>query len=216
MPSLFKSKAKSNDDTTSQPTHRPNASVHEAPPAYAAVQPPQNPPDAVDITAAFSSLNISPTPQDPTVDTCLAHLKLLFALQSLKEDVGYTDGLWGIWDSRAGGPDSDIDTDLPDDSLPPSAAAAPDITGSPGEKGKIPPSDLQKIRLSKIREKRWALFVARAVDRYEAWWNTFPKKMLREADMNDQSGAKYHHFVDETAYLRWTQEMLPPLDVLMV
>ncbi|KAG6369007.1 hypothetical protein INS49_003226 [Diaporthe citri] len=220
MPSLFKSKAKSNgeskDDTPSQPTHRPNGSLHEAPPAYAAAQPVQNPPDVVDITAAFSSLNISPTPQDPTVDTCLAHLKLLYALQSLKEDVGYTDGLWDIWDSRADGQDSDIDTELPDDLLPPSAAEAVDLRGSQGEKGRLAPSDIQKIRLSKIREKRWALFVARAVDRYEAWWNVFPKTMLREADMNDQSGAKYHHFVDETAYLRWTQDMLPPLDVLMV
>lgn len=217
MPSLFKSsKAKSKDDATSQPTHRPNGSLNEAPPAYAAVQPPQDAAGVVDITAAFSSLNISPDPQDPTVDTCLAHLKLLYALQSLKEDVGYTDGLWNIWDSRADGPDSDIDTDLPDDRLPPIAAAAPDISASKAEKEKIPPSDLQKIRLSKIREKRWALFVARAVDRYEAWWNTFPKTMLREADMDDQSGSKYHHFVDETAYLRWTQDMLPPLDVLMV
>lgn len=224
MPSLFKSKAKANGDAPSQPTHRPNGSLHEAPPAYAAVQPGQqqpppsasDPSDAVDITAAFSSLNISPAPQDPTVETCLAHLKLLFALQSLKEDVGYTDGLWDIWDSRADGPDSDIDTELPDDRLPPSAASAGDISGLQGEKGRIAPDDLRKIRLSKIREKRWALFVARAVDRYEAWWNVFPKTMLREADMSDKSGAKYHEFVNETAYLRWTQDMLPPLDVLMV
>ena len=229
MPSLFKSKAKStaksNDDTPSQPTHRPNDSLHEAPPAYAAVQPGQQPPtsasdstDAVDITAAFSSLNISPTPQDPTVETCLAHLKLLYAVQSLKDDVGYTDGLWNIWDSRADGADSDIDTELPNDSLPTSTsvAVAADLNGSQGEKNGVTSADLHKIRLSKIREKRWALFVARAVDRYEAWWNVFPKTMLREADMSDKSGAKYHGFVNETAYLRWTQDMLPPLDVLMV
>lgn len=29
----------------------------------------------------------------PDANTCLAHLKLLSALQTLKEDVGYTDGL---------------------------------------------------------------------------------------------------------------------------
>lgn len=223
MPSLFKSKPRSDDDASSQPTHRPNGSLHEAPPAYTAVQPAQqppasasHPPDAVDITAAFASLDISPTPHDPTIETCLAHLKLLYALQALKEDVGYTDGLWNIWDNRADGPDSDIDTGLPDDRLPPSAAAAPDLSGPKGEKQREGPSELQKIRLSKIREKRWALFVARAVDRYESWWNVFPKTMLREADMTEGSGAKYHNFVDETAYLRWTQGMLPPLDVLMV
>lgn len=227
MPSLFKSiskaKAKSNDkqdDAPAKPTNRPNGSVDDAPPAYAAVQPgqPAPPSDApdVDITAAFANLSISSTPKDPTVETCLAHLKLLYALQSLKEDVGYMDGLWNIWDSRADGPDSDIEAELPPDSVPPPAATvAADSKGSQ-EQNKIPSADAKKIRLSKIREKRWALFVARAVDRYEAWWNVFPKTMLREADMNDNSGAKYHRFVDETAYLRWTQEMLPPLDVLMV
>jgi hypothetical protein len=222
MPSLFKSskakaEAKSHSDTPSQPTHRPNTnSVPDAPPAYTAVQAEQQSPDVVDITAAFSTLNISPKPQDPTVDTCLAHLKLLYAVQALKEDVGYTDGLWDIWDTRADGPDSDIDIELPDGHLPASVTNAQDLNGPQGEKGRIAPSDSHKIRLSKIREKRWALFVARAVDRYEAWWNVFPKTMLREADMNDKSGADYHSFVNEKAYLLWTQDMLPPLDVLMV
>lgn len=32
----------------------------------------------------------------PDANTCLAHLKLLSPLQALKEDVGYTDGLWGL------------------------------------------------------------------------------------------------------------------------
>ncbi|KAG8157449.1 hypothetical protein KVR01_012833 [Diaporthe batatas] len=210
MPSLFKSKAKSEakakDDIPPQPTHRPNDNnAQDVPPAYTQ--------DVVDITAAFSSLNISPTPHDPTDETCLAHLKLLYAVQSLKEDVGYTDGLWGIWDTRAEGPGSDIEVDLRDGRghLPESAAAGPRA-----DKTTATPSDLQKIRLSKIREKRWALFVARAVDRYEAWWNTFPRTMLTEADMVEGSGAKYHDFVNETAYLRWTEDMLPPLDVLMV
>lgn len=222
MPSLFKSskaksEAKSKDDVSTQPTHRPNDSPQDAPPAYTTAQPGQNSPPDVDITAAFSSLNISPTPQDPTVETCLAHLKLLYAVQSLKEDVGYTDGLWDIWDTRAEGSDSDIDVELPSDHLPTSVATTVDSNGSQGEKDGIAPSDLQKIRLSKIREKRWALFVARAVDRYEAWWNVFPKTMLREADMNnDELGGKYNTFVNETAYLRWTEDMLPPLDVLMV
>lgn len=217
MPSLFKSKAKSeakakDDIPPQQPTHRTNDNnAQDVPPAYTAVQPGQNPTDAVDITAAFSSLNISPTPKDPTVDTCLAHLKLLYAVQSLKEDVGYTDGLWEIWDTRADGPDSDIEVDLPN-TVNPNGSHADDNNN----KDALTPSDLQKIRLSKIREKRWALFVARAVDRYEAWWNVFPKTMLTEADMTAGSGAKYHSHVSETAYLRWTEDMLPPLDVLMV
>jgi hypothetical protein len=221
MPSLFKSsKAKSKEDAPPQPTHRPNESIQDAPPAYTTGQLQQPPPDAVDVTAAFSSLSISPTPQDPTVDICLAYLKLLYAIQSLKEDIGYTDGLWGIWDSRADGPESDVDVELAREHLPTSVATAPNSSGSGpglgGDQDGISPSDLQKMRLSKIREKRWALFVARAVDRYEAWWNVFPKTMLSEADMNDLSGANYHNHANKREYLRWTEDMLPPLDVLMV
>ncbi|KAK7951046.1 uncharacterized protein PG986_006774 [Apiospora aurea] len=37
--------------------------------------------------------------------------------------------------------------------------------------------------LVKLREKRWAVYVARAVDRYEAWWKSFVPTMLTEFDM---------------------------------
>lgn len=60
--------------------------------------------ETTNINAAFENLNLSSTiaQTTPTADQCLAHLKLLFAFQSLKEDVGYTDGLFGLWDSLAG------------------------------------------------------------------------------------------------------------------
>jgi hypothetical protein len=52
-----------------------------------------------DITAAFAALNLTNEPlRLPTADTCLAHLKLLYAFRNLKDDIGYTDGLWGIND----------------------------------------------------------------------------------------------------------------------
>lgn len=173
---------------------------------------PSGPPpraDHIDITAAFSNLSLDPSPKDPTVDTCLAHLKLLHAVQSMKEDVGYTDGLWGMWDRRA---ESDGDIDLDDVEEAASAGVAQPAT----EKTKKTPDDERKIRLSKIREKRWALFVARAVDRYEAWWATFPKVVLREHDMVQDSGSVYHDFVSPNEFMNWNETMLPPLDVLMV
>src|SRR5690242_1185923 len=68
------------------------------PPAYVEVDSDANPSSAYE--------NLSPSLfnrfLDPSAETCLAHLKLLFAIQAMKEDVGYTDGLWGLWDSRAG------------------------------------------------------------------------------------------------------------------
>ena len=54
-----------------------------------------NPPD---ITAAFSNLSLERTTSKPTTDQCIAHLKLLEAFCQLREDVGNTDGLYGIKD----------------------------------------------------------------------------------------------------------------------
>ena len=107
--------------------------------------------DIEQLNLAFSSLNVPLVAKSVTADTCLAHLKLLFAFQNLKEAVGYTDGLWQIYDSRVFPRTKDIDTLQDADKL----------------------DDQIKKNLSLLREKRWALYVARASDRYEAWWNSF-------------------------------------------
>lgn len=177
------------------------------PPAYAAA--PENGDSLVDpplqdvgveITAGFSNLYLDSKPKDPDADTCLAHLKLLFAIQTLKEDIGYTDGLWNIWDSRP-----DLDFGYTADIYPPGS-----------EIRKLTPEDKKKLSLAKIREKRWALFVARAVDRYEAWWSSLPRKALVETDMSDGQQGLYHSFVSEKHQYPWSREVLLPLDVLMV
>lgn len=157
--------------------------------------------DNVDISAAFANLSLPSTSETPEVDTCIAHLKLLFAFQSMKEDVGYTDGLWNIWDKRA-----DLDVELS-----PADLGALDARGE-----KRLPDDERKLKLSKIREKRWAVFVARAVDRYESWWASLPHSMLHEDDMNEGMPSLYNHFVTETNRWPWASHMLLPLDVLMV
>jgi hypothetical protein len=112
----------------------------------------------------------------PDVVSCLTHLKLLRAFEQLKQKIGYTDGLWDIWDSRS--------------------------------QGKI------EI-LAKLREKRWAVYVARAVDRYEAWWKSFVPDMLTEKDMlkGESKGARSANFQSFTSAhepLRWSKEILPP------
>lgn len=111
----------------------------------------------------------------PSVEACLTHLKLLRAFEGLKQKVGYTDGLWDIWDSRA--------------------------------QGKL---DI----LVKLREKRWALYVARAVNRYEVWWQSFVPRMLLEKDMIKQPGgtesSTYEGFVSQSEHIRWTTDILPP------
>lgn len=90
----------------------------------------------VDITANFAKLNLESKSTKPTVDQCIAHLKLLEAFHQLREDIATTDGLFGISDELA--------TKL----------------------------TRQDEALAKVREKRWAVYVARAADRFERWWVT--------------------------------------------
>ncbi|KAM0796411.1 hypothetical protein BDR22DRAFT_893265 [Usnea florida] len=71
------------------------------PPSYSASTS-QEPP--IDICSAFANLNLNQnaTPaQKPTPDQCLAHLKLLEAFHSLREDISQQDGLFGISDDFA-------------------------------------------------------------------------------------------------------------------
>lgn len=182
------------------------------PPAYAAMAPPQQPlpadpnsPEArAALTAAFSNLSFAASGrQEPQRDECLAHLKLLFAFQTLKEDVGYTNGLFDLWDSRAVNPDG-------------SAAAA------------VPQGTDPREVLAKVREKRWALYVARAVDRYERWWKAVQAgavdaksewcvgsvgrqgRMLVESDFRSSTGLEYGRFTTSADRISWREDMLPP------
>ncbi|KAI1313986.1 hypothetical protein F5Y03DRAFT_380844 [Xylaria venustula] len=164
-----------------------------APPSYSAAPATSVSPEEVkQLSLAFSALQLPLVAKDVTEDTCLAHLKLLFAFQNLKETVGYTDGLWNIYDSRVfpSGKDSDAlqDTDKLDDET--------------------------KKNLSLLREKRWALYIARAVDRYEAWWGSFPATPLTDNDMCEDT-PRYARFASEPPAERpWKSNMLPPLDCI--
>lgn len=162
-----------------------------APPAYTALgdaPPPTGPPKQLlpeeldQLNSAFASLSLPLVATKVEPDTCLAHLKLLFAFYGLKEDVGYTDGLWEVFNSRA------------------------DKADAKTEKKDSDPGSV----LAKLREKRWALYVARAVDRYEAWWNTFPSDPLVNSDCNSPS-PKYAYFTEGTTSKKWTSQLLPPL-----
>lgn len=158
------------------------------PPTYRIEDPPTN-----ELTASLRKLdlstrNISTTTDVPSNDECIAHLKFLSVLASLREDISETDGLFGIYDASAG------------------------AFGSNWEKAS-----------AKIREKRWAVYVARAVDRFESWFNFLPKSSVGSGQggrlrMEDiLNGRKFERLVD-TAHpkLTWTADSMPPLDVLIV
>ncbi|KAI8954979.1 hypothetical protein F4801DRAFT_587161 [Xylaria longipes] len=164
-----------------------------APPSYnAPASTSMSPDDVEQLNSAFQSLEVPLIAELVTVDTCLAHLKLLFAFQNLKEVVGYNDGLWDIYDSRV----------------------SPDRKGADVSQENEKLDDEIKKNLPLLREKRWALYVARAVDRYEAWWNSFPKLPLTEGDMVEIS-PKYVDFPwtppSDPARLARKRNVLPPL-----
>lgn len=158
------------------------ANTKEAPPSYAPIDPASNNagPSEEELTAAFSSLTISDVPRDfPDPDTCLAHLKLLSTFHDLKDDIGYTDGLFNLWDARCEMVENRDET------------------------------------LAKMREKRWALYIARAVERFENWWlqvlvNMEPSKRLESKEMVVMNPA-FVGFVRRGTPQQWTTAMLPPI-----
>lgn len=159
---------------------------------------------AEDVNAAFLHLSFKSSITDHldiryniSEDACLAHLKLLHAIQSMKEEVGYTDGLWNLWNDRGKWALDDLRAD----------ADWPAIRML--EKSNA--QTVTQVGQSRIREKRWALFVARAVDRYEAWWRSLVENdMLTEEDMADPDSYKFKKF-PTSRRLVWEERMLPPL-----
>jgi hypothetical protein len=134
------------------------------------------------MNAAFAYLNIPDiAPAFPTAEHCLAHLKLLSAIYALKEDTGYTDGLFGLWDAKC----------------------------------EVLEGKQRDEALSKTREKRWALYIARAVERFEDWWLTvlFPREGSKRLEGKEmiETNKNYHSFPTEGRVCKWTTAMLPPL-----
>lgn len=164
------------DKEDAPPTYAP---TDEAVPSYAATDPISGE-AAAELNSAFSNLNLSPFPSPfPEAEHCLVHLKLLSALHGLKEEVGFTDGLFGIQDSS-------------------------------GEK-----TENKKDALATLREKRWNLYVARAVERFQEWW----LKVLcaKENAVRMTTGAlgsaslQFIKFPELGKAQEWTTAMLPPL-----
>jgi len=100
------------------------------------------------------------SPSQPVIavspDHCIAHLKLLEAFFQLREEVGNSDELFGI--------------------------PGPDFGGALATGGSS--QNDQALAQIKVREKRWAVYVARAVDRFSKWWDKCVPTTLE--------GAPYH------------------------
>ena len=64
----------------------------ELPPDYDATTEPH-------LTAAFAKLGFDQRDTSPSTDECIAHLKLLEAINQLRDDIATQDGLYGLKDS---------------------------------------------------------------------------------------------------------------------
>lgn len=157
--------------------------VNEAPPGYTAADGPAE----TDLAAAFANLNVSQSdiPAFPNEDLCLAHLKLLKTFHNLKEDVGYADGLFGLWDARC----------------------------------ELPVVENRDKASVAMREKRWSLYIARAVERFEDWWLKVLCEQeyatrLQQKDMTMPSD--FIDFPKKGVAKAWSTSMLPPIGVFYV
>ncbi|RLM01276.1 hypothetical protein CFD26_104085 [Aspergillus turcosus] len=82
------------------------------------------------------------------------------------------------------------------------------------------PEHVEEVR-ARIREKRWAVYTARAVDRYTKWWETCIPSNRPCPRLKDLENQSYDRITEGNHLLSWSKDSLPPLgtnraDVLMV
>lgn len=125
----------------------------------------------------------------PNVSQTICHLKLLHAFSRLREHVSNIDGLFGIFDVPSNEPSDQFD-------------------------------DLRHARALlrlRIREKRWAIYVQRAADRFAKWWLALRPQnnaqWLKLKDMADAKGKYYQGVQKEVTASNgnWMKGMMPPL-----
>ncbi|GIC84643.1 uncharacterized protein Aud_000461 [Aspergillus udagawae] len=77
------------------------------------------------------------------------------------------------------------------------------------------PEHVDEVR-ARMREKRWAVYTARAVDRYTKWWETCVPSNRPCPRLKDLEHETYDRITQGNYLLSWSKDSLPPLDVLMV
>ncbi|KAI7546910.1 hypothetical protein KC331_g5326 [Hortaea werneckii] len=145
--------------------------------------------DPPDPTAGFSNLSLDNEDKEynfPTSEETIAHLKLLECFYRLRQTIGSTDGLFGISNSLLTGPGIDAT------------------------------ETEQAESLAKLAEKRWSIYVSRAVDRFDIWIrNVIPDQQMASLDWMEKGGPQAVLHQPQRP-LDPSKDNLPPVDVLMV
>lgn len=69
---------------------------------------------------------------------------------------------------------------------------------------------------ARVKEKRWAVYTTRAVDRYTTWWKECVRsygKRLKQPELEDK---RYELITEQSRPYYWSPKAIPPLDILMV
>ena len=171
----------------------PHYSISEAPPPdYQADDDTVEPPD---YTAGFANLSISdaPTSAIPSVEETIAHLKTLECFSRLRQSIASTDGLFGIENATI--------VDIARTSSLASGEGADEL-------------------LPRLAEKRWAVYITRAVDRFDAWVSAavpaISKPTMAEIERDGATDQITKPSYVKTAMPPIGLLNMPPIDVLMV
>ena len=145
----------------------------------------QQPPD---LTAGFANLTITSSPRGvPQAAEGVAHLKLLECFYRLRQQIGSTDGLFGISNRILYGVGGE------------EAVAKPEL-------------------LAILAEKRWAVYVSRAVARFERWRDAIApagqrlllEDLERGGRLEDVVGGDYR-----PEPLKFDRDNMPPAGTLL-
>lgn len=75
------------------------------------------------------------------------------------------------------------------------------------------PESLNEAR-ARIREKRWAVYTARAVERYTRWWFTCLPMSRPQVTMTDLEQREYESIIDCETQILWSDDNMPPIGKL--
>jgi hypothetical protein len=71
--------------------------------------------------------------------------------------------------------------------------------------------DEREQGLAKLREKRWAIYLSRAVYRYQVWWAAMGTDSLTEQHLASSYSPRYGKFYEESRPKIWNQGTMIPL-----
>ena len=186
------------------------------PPAYSEFDTGGNEQIDVDLEAAFSNLDLNAcSSTTPKPDECIAHLKLLECFKNLREEISNRNGLFGIEDGFSRESLQEVYDNI-----------ASECANESEQREKFAQTGRQIERsLNFARDKRWAIYVARAASRYAKWWQKLrdlgngvdglgipPSKRLRVATIEEEQGLE--GLMGSGIPCQWNADNLPPIGTL--